>query len=180
VNAAEEAAVNVLVFLAIRAAHVAVAAIWIGSTVFHSVFLMPAIEESGASGGQVMAGVARRGLHRYMMSLGIVTVLSGVYLLWRFTGGFDLGTVATHAGIAFATGGAAGILAGLVGGGVVGRSAAGVGAVMAQAARLPEGTARNVLVQRAVTLQRRTKVGSRVVLLLQATALVLMAVGHYV
>jgi uncharacterized iron-regulated membrane protein len=56
-----------------------------------------------------------------MAVLLLVRVLSGIYLLWRFTGGFDGGVLATHAGRAFSIGGAAGILA-LVGGAIIGRT----------------------------------------------------------
>ena len=171
---------NVLMFLTIRTAHVAVAAVWIGSTVFNLFLLAPALDDSGASGGQVMAHVDRRGLHLYMMTLGLTTVLTGLYLLWRFTGGFDAGVIATHAGIAFGIGGAAGIAAGVIGGGVVGRSGAAMTRLMAAAAGLPEGPAKGVLFSQVALLKHRMKIGSRVVLALQASALVLMTVGHYV
>jgi len=117
-----------MVFLGLRALHVLVAGIWIGSTTFLAVVLMPAIDAAGPAGGQVMLRLSTRNT-TYMTSLGVATILSGIYLLWRFTGGFDGGVLASHAGKAFSIGGAAGILA---------------------------------------------------VISLQAVALVLMAVGHYI
>ncbi len=171
---------NALMCLAIRAAHVGVAAIWIGSSVFTSVLLMPALENSGPSGGQVLASVTRRGFHAYMMVVSLSTIATGLYLLWHFTGGFDAAVVTTHAGIAFAAGGAAGILAGLIGGGVVGRSSANLARIMAGAAGVTGDAEKASLVTKSVALRRRIKLGSRLVLLLQTTALVLMAVGHYV
>ena len=171
---------NALIFLSVRALHVAVAATWIGSTLFNSVLLMPAVEDAGPAGGRVLASVHRRGLPIYMMSLGISTVVTGLYLLWRFTGGFDRAVIVTHAGIAFATGGAAGIAAGLIGGGVVGRSAAAVIRIMTAAGGLEDGADKRALVSHAFTLRQRIKVGTRVVIVMQVAALVLMAVGHYV
>ena len=117
-----------IVFLGLRALHVLVAGIWIGSTTFLAVVLMPAIDAAGPAGGQVMLRLSTRNT-TYMTSLGVATILSGIHLLWRFTGGFDGGVLASHAGKAFSIGGAAGILA---------------------------------------------------VISLQAVALVLMAVGHYI
>ena len=170
---------NLIFFLGLRAIHVLVAATWIGSTIFVSTLLTPAVDASGASGGQVMLNMNRRGLTIYMSVLGTLTVMTGLYLLWHFAGGF--GSVGdTHAGVAFGTGGAAGILAGIIGGAVVGRSAGKVAGLMRQAAVLPEGPARLEMIQQGVPLRRRMKVGSRVVIALQLTALVLMAVGHYV
>lgn len=171
---------NALIFLAIRAVHVAVAALWIGGTVFTAVLLMPAIEDAGAAGGQVMAGMNRRGLHIYMTVLSVSTLVTGLYLLWRFTGGFDAAVVATHAGLAFATGGVAGTLAGVVGGGLVGRSAGRAMKIMRSVAGLPDGPAKGALISEATVLRRRMKVGTRIVFVLQAAALVLMAVGHYI
>lgn len=168
-----------IVFLVLRALHVLVAAVWIGSTVFVSRMLTPVIEEAGPAGGQVMMRM-NRGLTAYMAAVAAATVTTGVYLLWRFTGGFDPGVITTHAGLAFGTGGTAGILAGIVGGAVVGRSAVKVTAVMRQAVGMPDGPAKSVLVQQAASLRQRMHRGTSVVLALQAIALVLMSVGHYV
>jgi hypothetical protein len=115
-----------------------------------------------------------------MAGVAAATIATGLYLLWHFTGGFDHGVLATHAGLAFGAGGTSGLLAGIIGGAVVGRSALKAGAIVQQAAALPEGPARGVLVQRASIMQRRVRRGSSVVLALQTIALVLMSVGHYV
>ena len=171
---------NALVFLALRAAHVLMAGLWIGSTVFVSMVLMPAIDDAGPSGGQVMMRIARRGIAPYMMILGASTVLTGLYLLWRFTGGFDPGVVVSASGMAFGIGGVSGILAGVIGGAIVGRSSNQVTSIMSRVLGMEESPAKGRLVQQAAALRRRAKIGSRVVILLQMVALVLMAVGHYV
>jgi hypothetical protein len=171
---------NAIMFLSIRAAHVLVAGLWIGSTVFGAVWLMPALDATGASGGQVMARLARNGYATYMSTIGFTTLVTGIYLLWRFTGGFDPSVAVTHAGLAFGTGGAAGILAGVIGGAVVGRSAREL-AGLAKLAALPvEDPARGLVVQRSAQLRRRMKIGTEGVIVLQAIALVSMSVGHYV
>ena len=96
---------NAIMFLSIRAAHVLVAGLWIGSTVFGAAWLMPAIDASGPSGGQVMRRIVQNGYSTYMSAIGLTTLLTGLYLLWRFTGGFDPSVAATHAGMVFGTGG---------------------------------------------------------------------------
>jgi hypothetical protein len=171
---------DTIAFLMLRAVHVAFAAIWIGSTVFTSLLLVPAVEASGPAGGDVMAALGRRGMNAYMTAIGAGTLATGIYLLWRFTGGFDAAVIATHAGLAFATGGAAGVLAGVVGGGVVGRSATRLLALMTTAAAQPDEAAKAAVVGQAAALRGRMKAGARVVLALQAVALVLMALGHYI
>jgi SAM-dependent methyltransferase len=76
-------------FLLLRAAHVLLAALWVGSVAFISFFLMPAFEESGAAAGPVMGALLRRKLPVFMAAIGGTTVLTGFYLYYRFTGGFD-------------------------------------------------------------------------------------------
>lgn len=171
---------NVLLFLALRAVHVLLAGLWIGSTVFVAAMLSPAVDASGPSGGQVMMGLNRRGFATYMSAIGAMTVLTGAYLLWRFTGGFDPSVAATHAGLAFGLGGASGILAGIIGGGVVGRGGSRLVTIMAKASSLTDGPARSALLQQASGIRRRMKTGSGFVIAFQTIALVLMAVGHYV
>jgi hypothetical protein len=176
----KETAMSTLVFLALRATHVLCAAVWIGSTAYISLLLTPAVEDAGPAGGQIMMRLDRRGLHTYMAVVAVTTILSGAYLLWRFTGGFDPGVVATHAGIAFGSGGLFGVLAGIIGATVVGRSGAQVVAIMTEAVGVPDGPARGALMQRAGALRQRIKGATRVVMMLQVTALVLMSLGHYV
>ena len=171
---------NALMFLVLRAAHVLCAAVWIGSTFYIALLLSPAVEDAGPAGGQIMMGLDRRGLHRYMAIVSMTNIVSGVYLLWRFTGGFDPGVIATHAGIVFGVGGSSGLLAGIIGATVVGRSGSQVMAIMKEAAGTPDGAARGALMQRAEGLRRRIKGGTRMIMVLQAIALMLMAVGHYV
>ena len=171
---------NAIMFLTIRAAHVLVAGLWIGSTVFGALWLMPALDASGATGGQVMARMTKSGYANYMSAIGVTTLLTGVYLLWRFTGGFDPSVASTHAGLAFSIGGTAGILAGVVGATIVGRSTREL-AGLAKLAALPiEDPARGLVVQRSAQLRRRMKAGTEAVILFQAIALVSMSVGHYV
>ena len=133
---------NAITFLAIRSAHVLVAGLWIGSTVFGAALLMPAIDAAGPSGGLVMMRLVKKGYAAYMSAISLTTLVTGVYLLWRFTGGFDLSVAATHAGMAFGAGGVAGILAGVIGGAVVGRSArelSALGALLSRRSKIRRG-----------------------------------------
>lgn len=164
------------IFLALRAAHVFLAAIWFGSTVFISELLVPALDAAGPAGGQLMGGLNRR-VTVYMAILAGTTALTGIYLFWRFTGGFDPTVSATDAGKAFGIGGLCGLVAAIIGGSVVGRSANKLGPLMGQLATAKDKAA---LMQEVTALRQRMKIGTRAVLLLQVIALVLMAIGHYI
>jgi hypothetical protein len=169
-----------LLFLSLRVLHVLIAAIWIGSTVFIAVLLMPAVEDSGPSGGMVMTRIVRGGIVKYMAILGGTTALTGIYLLWRLTGGFDPVVSASTTGMVYGIGGVLGIIAVIIGGSVVGRSAVKNVQVMEQAAAAPAGPAKDALLQQGAMLRQRMKTSGNVVIVLQAIALVLMAIGHYV
>ena len=168
-----------VLFLTLRVAHVLLAAAWIGSTVFISMLLMPVIEASGPSGGQLMLGLERRGMTKFFAVLGGTTVLTGIYLYWRFTGGFDPEVSRTHAGMAFGVGGVAGLLAVIIGGAVIGRSSKKLVELMSKLPAAPDAQ-KAAMMQEATTLRGKMKSFGRIVLLLQIVALALMAVGHYI
>ena len=155
-----------LVFLLLRVAHVLLAAVWIGMTAFTTLLLMPTIKESGVGGAPLAQAMMRRGLHIYMASLGGTVVLTGFYLYWRFTGGFDPALSATRGAMIFGTGGIAGTLALILGGAVVGRNAK----KMASASSPAEFAA----------ARDKSATFGVVVLVLQLIAIAAMALGHYV
>ncbi len=126
-------------FLSLRAAHVLLAAVWVGATVFTSLLLMPVIEGSGPIGGQIMQSLEKKGMTAFFGAMGGTTVLTGIYLYWRFTGGFDPEVSRSHAGMAFGIGGVCGLLAVIIGGSVIGRSSRKMLALMEQTAESVRG-----------------------------------------
>jgi hypothetical protein len=169
-----------LLFLIIRPLHVLIAAIWIGSGIFMGYILMPTIETTGPAGGAVMLGLNRKGLVPFFAAIAGITVLTGIYLFWRFTGGFDPEISRSHAGMAFGVGGVAGILAAIIGGSVVGRSSKQLVEIMTRAMSMPDGAEKAGLMKTAEGLRGRIKSAGNIVIVLQLIALILMAVGHYI
>lgn len=171
---------NTLLFLTVRVLHVLLAALWVGAAVFLTFVLMPAVRQIGPAGGQVMVTLTRRGLNTFMAVLGGTTVVTGIWLYWRFTSGFDPALSASRAGMAFGIGGAAGFLAAAVGGGVVGRGAKQMSVLMEKAASLPEGPERAAAMQAMAPLRAKLTNGSVALVVLLVFALALMALGHYI
>src|SRR3954469_25825241 len=95
-------------FLILRAAHVLLATLWVGAVGFVTFFLMPALDEAGPAAGPVMGALVRRKIHVFMASIGGTTVVTGIYLYYRFTGGFDPALSGSMAARVFGTRGAAG------------------------------------------------------------------------
>ena len=169
-----------ILYLSIRVLHVVLAAVWMGSTLFLGVFLMPVIEQLGDPGGSVMIGLARRKLNAFISAVAGTTVLSGIWLFWRFTAGFTPDLSASHAGLCFSIGGAAGLLALIIGGSVVGRSAQKAVDLAEKMALLPEGQPRAALATQAAGFRQRTQTFGTVVIVLLLIAMAFMAIGHYV
>lgn len=167
-------------FLILRISHVLLAALWVGGTGFVAFFLLPAAKETGAAAVPLVGALMRRRLPAVMASLGGTTVLTGIYLYWRFTSGFDPAVSATRAAMVFGTGGASGILALLLGGAILARSITKVGVLGERLASIPDGPQRAATIAEMAAARQRAMTASRVVMLLQVIALAAMAIGHYV
>jgi uncharacterized membrane protein len=169
-----------LLFLTVRAVHVLLAATWVGSVAFLVLFVMPALKQTEPPAGPVMGAITRRGLNGFMGALGGMTALTGVYLYWRLTGGFDPALSATRGAMVFGTGGIAGILSVIAGGAVVGRSMARMSELGGKAMALPDGRERTALMDQSNAARDRGITGAQIVLVLQMIAVLCMAIGHYV
>ena len=155
-----------LIYLLARILHVALAAIWVGLLAFLAVFLLPAIKDTGAGGGSVMTAVIRRRLTAINAMLGGITVLTGFWLYYRFTGGFDPAIAGSMPARVFGTGGVAGMIALILDGALVGRN---LKKLSGAAAPMEVAGARDRAARYAM-----------IVLILQVIALACMAVAHYV
>jgi hypothetical protein len=171
---------STVVFLVLRALHVLMAALWVGAVGFMVFFVMPAMQQTGPAAGPMMGAIARRGLNAFMGALGGLTVVTGFYLYWRFTGGFEPALSGTRAAMVFGTGGIAGLASVIIGGAVVGRNMARMGQLGGKAMALPEGPERAAMLQQSNAARDRGVTGARIVLALQLVAVVCMAIGHYV
>lgn len=165
-------------FLVLRAAHVLLAALWLGAAFMLSVFVMPAVRDVGQGGGQFMQTLQRRKLHSFMALAAVLTVLTGLWLYWRFTAGLDETVILSPGGLAFGIGGICGLLAMILGGAILGRGFARIVSLGERAAAGPEAE-RAAHMQDIETLRQRLGVAGKLILLLMVLALVLMAIGHY-
>ncbi|HYU52076.1 MAG TPA: hypothetical protein VEK37_03995, partial [Gemmatimonadaceae bacterium] len=68
--------------LILRLIHILTAIMWVGSSIFTTFFLAPALASTPAVLGQVMAGLQKRRIMTVMPIVATLTILSGVRLLW--------------------------------------------------------------------------------------------------
>jgi hypothetical protein len=167
-------------FLSMRALHVVCAALWLGSTAMLGLFVMPAIDRLGANAGAVLTNLQRTGLNAFMASIGGLTVLSGFYLYWHFTAGFDPTISGSAEGICFGIGGLLGLASAIVGGSVVGRGARTLATTAATLATTTDQATRTELLADMQRLGARVQTFGHVVMAMLVIATILMAVAHYV
>ena len=95
----------------IRLLHVLLGVFWGGAVLFLMFFLDPATRAAGPAGGQVMQQLQKRGFTGTLVLVGLATVLTGFYVLWAVSGGFDAPFMGSGRGIVLSTGALTGLLA---------------------------------------------------------------------
>jgi uncharacterized membrane protein len=99
----------------LRLIHIVGGVFWVGATIFTAAFLLPALRDAGPDGAKVMEGVARRKFMEIMPVVAILTMLSGLWMFYRTSGGFNSAYFASRIGMGYSTGGALAIIAFLIG-----------------------------------------------------------------
>ncbi|MGH7644996.1 MAG: hypothetical protein ACREMR_05370, partial [Gemmatimonadales bacterium] len=128
--------------LALRLIHIVLGVFWAGSLIFVATFLNPAVRAAGPEGGRVMLRLQERGLLNVMPVVAALTILSGLTLYWRISGGLQAVWVTSRMGIVFAAGGVASIVAFVIGVFVMRAAALRVAVLVAGLEQVPEGPAR--------------------------------------
>jgi uncharacterized membrane protein len=98
-------------FLVLRLIHILGGIFWLGSGAFTTFFLAPALARSGVNAGQVFGALQARKLFAILPGVAVLTILSGLRLIWIDSAGFDPRYFASATGAAFAIGGAAAVTA---------------------------------------------------------------------
>lgn len=164
----------------LRVVHVMIGAFWVGSILFMAVFLVPSVRAAGPAGGAVMQQLMQaRRLPVWLMTAGILTILSGIGLYWVDSAGFQSAWLASGPGRVFGLGGAFAILAAILGMAVNSPAAR---RLTALAARV-QGSGRPPAPDEAAEMQRlQARLGraTMVVAGLLVLATLAMAVARYI
>ena len=170
---------NLLLILG-RILHIVFGAVWVGFAVFVPFYLVPALQDAGPDGNKVMPALQRRGLITVIPFIAVITLLSGIFLLWRVSGGFGTEYMGSRMGIALSIGGLAAIIGYAIGMTVVRPSmlraatlSQGLGAITSESERATQLAAIGALRTRGAAGGKLTAI----LLLISATA---MAVARYV
>jgi hypothetical protein len=162
----------------LRLIHILAGVYWAGTIFFFTTFLDPALRSMGPDGGKVMVRFMERGYMKLMPIVAMSTVLSGIWMLWIVSGGFDAGYMGSRKGIALSTGGALAIVSVIYGVAVLrpaGERMGQIGGALAQ----PNEPNRPALMAEMENLRAKTALGARIVFALIVLAVALMATAEY-
>jgi uncharacterized membrane protein len=168
-----------LEFVTLRLLHILFGVFWAGAMIFNAIFLVPALGEAGPDAAKVMAGIQRRRLMDVMPVVALVTLISGFWLFYRVSGGFDPEWSRSRTGMAYGIGGVLALLAFAIGVGIMRPAMQRVGGIMAQASQTTDAAQRESLLAPLPELRRRSMLAGRWVALLLGLATALMAVARY-
>jgi hypothetical protein len=146
---------------------------------FNASFLLPAMRDAGPDGAKVAAGLMRRRFLDIMPAIAAVSILSGFWLYWHASAGFQPEFMRSGTGMTLGLGAAAALLAFGLGLGIM-RPSLLRAAALTQAASTAVPSERDAHLATAQALRLRAAGAARWVALLLAVAAGAMAVARYV
>jgi hypothetical protein len=161
-----------------RVAHIFSGAAWFGLALATVLYVEPTARETGPEGGRFLQRVMQRGLTLAFNIAAILTVVAGIVLYWRASGGFQSAEwLSSFAGMAFGIGGLAGIVALVLGGAVTGPTSARLGR-LGRELQAQGGPPSSDQLSQMRQLQDRLRLTGRINLVLVVIALFFMAIAR--
>jgi len=166
--------------IVLRLVHILSGIFWVGSGVYANFFLVPALRESPAVIGQVMAGLTKRRVFRVIEIAAGLAILSGLRLMWIDSAGFSGSYFDTGMGNMLGLGGAAAIIAAVFNFGVGMPAMRRAGALSAKAASSSDAAEKARLTQQVDKLRKRAGIGGTLAVSFGILAASAMAIARYV
>ena len=166
--------------LVLRLVHIVCGVYWAGTLMFVATLLQPSVADVGPDGGKVIQALMRRRYLEIVPIMAALTILSGLELLRRVSGGFSADWFGTTAGMTLSTGALSALIAFTIGISILRPSAKRAGPLAQQAQQLAEGPERDAAMAQVQRLRRRMAVGGRWVAAFLLIAVLGMAAFRYV
>jgi uncharacterized membrane protein len=164
--------------IVLRVVHLVAGGIWVGTAVFVAALLMPSLVEAGPAGGSVMAALQKRRITAFLPAAAVLTLLSGLRLLWIDSAGFDASYFRSGIGGAFGLGAVLALTAFIIGMAVT-RPSMNRAAVLSDSLPSTPEADRGALVDRIRTLRARGAAGGNLIAILVVLAMAAMSVARY-
>ena len=169
-----------ILVVVLRLVHIVGGCLWVGFAVFVAFYLAPAVQDAGPDGGKVMGALQRRGILTVLPLLAALTLLSGIWLFWRVSGGQVHAFMASGVGMTLGLGALSAIVAYVLGMTIMRPSMMKAMAAMQSMANASTPEERESLMQTGARYRARGAVAGRVVAVLLILATAAMAVARYI
>jgi uncharacterized membrane protein len=166
--------------LVLRLVHILSGIMWVGSGMYTSFFLIPALSSSPAVMGQVMAGLQRRRVLLVLQIVAGLTILSGLRLLAIDSAGFAASYFDSGTGRTLGTSAGAAIIAAVLSFGVAQPAIKRAGPIAASLGASADAAERERLTAELDRLRRRGTVASALAVGFGLLAASGMAIARYV
>ncbi len=168
-----------LVVVILRLIHIVCGVFWAGTLMFVAIFLEPSVRAAGPNGASVMKGLLDRGYLTVMPVVAGLTILSGIDLMRRASGGFAGAWFASRLGLTLTIGAVAALIAFIIGVGVMRPAVLRVGRLLGAANDVSDASTKESYMKQVAALRRRTMLAGRWVAAFLAVSVVTMAVARY-
>lgn len=93
---------NLYIYVLMRTTHIFASMLWLVSAFYYFYFVQPTVKSIGPTGPKFIQNlIAKRRYPLYMSLVSLLTLLTGVWLYWRFSGGLQISWIKTGPGIGF-------------------------------------------------------------------------------
>lgn len=165
--------------ITLRLTHIVCGVYWAGTIFFFTSYLEPSLRDLGPDGGKVMIKLFERGYLTVLPVIATAAVLSGWWLLWITSGGFDASYMGTPTGISLSTGGLLATVALLVGLFVMRPTANRIWGIARELPQVTDEGRRGALMAEMGALRGKTGMAARTIFGLLVLAVSLMAIARY-
>ena len=166
--------------LVLRLIHIILGVFWAGAIFFLVLFLAPAVQRAGPGGGKVMGEINEARFFQIMPLVALVTILSGAWLLWILTGGFEPDFMGSPWGISLSVGALAAIIAFVIGVFVMRPATTRIMEFGPQMAAAASDEERQAISAELAPLRKRSRTAGIWVAWLLLIAVATMAIARYV
>ena len=167
-----------ILLLIARLLHIVLGAFWFGAVMFNTLFLGPALQDIGPDAAKVGAAMVRHKVMVFMPIAAMLTILSGLWLYWRMSGGFTPSYMGSLQGRTLGFGAVTAVAAIILGFTMV-KPGMEKAAALGQRAAQATGSERDALVAQSQALRARAGTASNWVAGLITVTIVTMAVARY-
>lgn len=164
----------------LRIIHVLFGVFWAGTIFFLAAFLVPAVRRTGPEGGKVMYQLTRSHFIVALPLMAILTILSGLAMFWRTSGGMNAGWMASDPGRVLSLGALAALVAFAIGMTVQRPATLKIAMIVDQIQATGGGAPTPDQSAQIAALQQRAVLSLRWIAALLAVTVVCMAIFRYV